>query len=106
MEIGKTIKVLRVAAGLKQTELARRVGVTPNYLSLVENERREPSLSFLRSVSEELDVPVGLLFLSVDTGKTAMSKEKQALLKRIRELILEIERLKLDAQWAESDAAR
>lgn len=95
MELGDTLRLLRVAAGLKQTELAARVGVTPNYLSMVENGRREPSLSFVKSVSKELDIPVGLLFLNADSLDSGSSPDRQAIVRRIRDLILEIERLKL-----------
>jgi len=61
MQIGQTLKVLRTAAKLKQTTLADRLGVTTNYLSLVENDHREPSLSFLKKFAEVLDIPLGYL---------------------------------------------
>lgn len=95
MELGKTIKILRIAAGLKQEDLAQKLGVSSNYISLVENNKREPSLSFLKAVAEELDVPIGLLFLDVDKSKFRDTPEKQELMKRIRDLILDIERLRL-----------
>lgn len=61
MQIGQTLKVLRTAAQLKQTTLAARLGVTTNYLSLVENDHREPSLSFLKKFAGVLDIPLGYL---------------------------------------------
>jgi len=61
MKIGQTLKVLRTAAKMKQTALAHSLGVTTNYLSLVENDHREPSLSFLKKFAEVLDIPLGYL---------------------------------------------
>lgn len=67
MKIGQTLKLLRIAAKLKQAALANTLGVTANYLSLVENDHREPSLSFLKKVAEVLDVPLGyLLWVALD----------------------------------------
>jgi transcriptional regulator with XRE-family HTH domain len=67
MKIGQTLKLLRIAAKLKQAGLANSLGVTTNYLSLVENDRREPSLSLLKKFAEVLDVPLGyLLWIALD----------------------------------------
>lgn len=95
MGVGTTIKLLRVSAGLRQSDLADRLGVTSNYISLVENDRREPSLSFLQNLSEDIGVPLGLLFLNVELDQRVMSAEERALLHRIKDLILEIERIRL-----------
>jgi len=61
MNIGRTIRLLRDAAGLRQKELAERLGVSQNYLSLLENNKREPSPRLLRRLADVLDVPVSLL---------------------------------------------
>ena len=67
MNIGSTLKLLRTASNLKQSSLANELDVTPNYLSLVENEKREPSLTFLKKFSKKLDVPLGyLLWLALE----------------------------------------
>ena len=67
MSIGYTLKLLRTASNLKQSFLANELDVTPNYLSLVENEKREPSLTFLKKFSKKLDVPLGyLLWLALE----------------------------------------
>lgn len=60
--IGKTIKVMRELSGLRQGQLAKRVAVSSNYISLVENQRREPSLKFLKKVADELNLPISVFF--------------------------------------------
>lgn len=48
---------------MKQRALAKKLSVSANYLSLVENSKREPSISFLRKLARELDVPVGIFLM-------------------------------------------
>jgi transcriptional regulator with XRE-family HTH domain len=59
--IGSTLRLLRVASSLKQATLAKDLDVTANYLCLVENGRKEPSLTFLKKFSRRLDTPLGYL---------------------------------------------
>jgi len=51
MGIGKILKHLRTATDTSQAKLARELGITPGYLSLVENDKRQPSLPFLESAA-------------------------------------------------------
>jgi transcriptional regulator with XRE-family HTH domain len=51
--------------------LAYRLNVTAGYLSLVEQDKREPSLSFLNRVGKFFDVPVGFLLIDeTNSGRT------------------------------------
>ncbi len=63
MGIGKAIKLIRTASGLKQKEVAKKLGVTSNYLSLIESGRREPSVSLLKRLATVLHVPIAVFFL-------------------------------------------
>ncbi len=95
--VGKTIKFLRMAKGLTQSEIAQQLNVTANYISLIENDRREPSISFLKDLAEILDVPVGLFFLDSDMSRKDVSPKERALLMRIRDLMLQIEMARLES---------
>lgn len=67
MRLGTAVKDLRKRAGLRQEDLAERVGVTQSYLSQIENDRKEPNLSTLRRIGQELGVSLPILFfLSMD----------------------------------------
>lgn len=52
------IKQERERAGLKQQELADKIGITREYLSAVENNHKKPSFSLLQQIAEVLDVPL------------------------------------------------
>ena len=95
--IGKTIKFLRMAKGLTQSDVSQKLGVTANYISLVENSKREPSLSFLKEMANVLDVPVGLFFLDSDMSRKDISQQERALLMRIRDLMFQIESIRLES---------
>lgn len=95
MTTGKNVKLLRIAAGLKQKELAERLGVSSNYLSMVENDKREPSMSLLKDLSRELHVPLGLLFLDVEESTRRISADERAIYFRIRDLLFEVQRLRM-----------
>jgi transcriptional regulator with XRE-family HTH domain len=98
MKVGEAIRLLRTSAGLRQAELADRIGVSANYISLVENGKRDPSMSFLRSVTQEFGMPLGLLFLDMGESKKPRSPEEQALLLRIKDLMFEIVQRQMDAR--------
>lgn len=91
MTLGNAIKVVRTATGMKQRELAERVGVTANYMSLVEGDKREPSISFLNRLAKRLEIPVGIFFLWQEVGKDVDSKR----IAKIRDLLTKLEAMYL-----------
>ena len=102
MSVGRAAKFARVAAGIKQKDLADRMDVSSNYLSLVENNKREPSISFLRNLAVELAIPLGLLFLNVDSDLSEVSPEERALILRIQDFIFQIQQIKLRNEAADN----
>jgi transcriptional regulator with XRE-family HTH domain len=93
MKLGRAIKLMRTAAGMKQKDVAAKIGVTSNYVSLVENGRREPSVSFLKEVAATLSVPVGLFFL----WEEAESGPSEKSLDQVRVLLARLEAMYLFA---------
>jgi transcriptional regulator with XRE-family HTH domain len=54
--LGDVLRKARVARNLSLREFAKRVGITPSYLSDIENDRRVPAEEVLRALSKELDL--------------------------------------------------
>jgi len=92
--LGQSIKLMRSSAGVRQHQLAERLGVSTNYISLLESGRREPSLSLLRKLGKELDVPVGVLFLWQEFDNKGVSG---ANLERFRDVLVRLEAMRLVA---------
>jgi DNA-binding XRE family transcriptional regulator len=56
--LGQKIRAARESCGLTQAELANRVHVAQAYLSYLEQDQREPSLSIAARISRELAIPL------------------------------------------------
>lgn len=77
MDLGNTIKNIRKQKGQTQTEFASACGITQTYLSQIENNQREPNLSTLKLISNELNVPLPILFfLSLNEDDVQQNKRK------------------------------
>ena len=59
------IKQTREAAGLSQTELASRAGVSQRYIAFIESGKRKPSLSLAHKISKVLKLSVDELFFAI-----------------------------------------
>lgn len=91
MDLGRAIKVIRTASGIRQKEIAGKIGVTANYVSMVEAGKRQPSVAFLKQIARVIGVPVGLFFLwAEDQGDASPKSHPQ-----LRTLLTELEAMYL-----------
>lgn len=63
MNIGTAIESVRKTKNMSQSELAFQANITQSYLSLIENNKKEPNMKILKSISESLSVPLPFLLL-------------------------------------------
>jgi transcriptional regulator with XRE-family HTH domain len=64
---GTRIRARRTLRGLRQTDLARMVGVSPSYLNLIEHNRRKVSAPLLGALAQALGVSSDVLVEESDT---------------------------------------
>jgi transcriptional regulator with XRE-family HTH domain len=88
MNIGETIRGLRLQKGMSQGDIEKRTGLLRCYLSRVENGHTIPSLDTLAKISGAMDVPLAQFFAdgsSLD-GKHApqLSEDEVRFLTQIR----------------------
>ena len=75
MDLGQTIKSIRMQKGLKQNQFAELCEITQAYLSQIENNLKEPNLSTLKVISDKLETPLPILFfLSLDNNDVKPEK--------------------------------
>jgi len=55
-DVGKRVRELRMRAGMNQKELAERVGLTPSFISQLENNQIAPSLNSFIQICDALGV--------------------------------------------------
>ncbi len=76
MQIGKAIKNLRQKKGLKQNEFAEKCNLSQSYLSLIEKDKKEPTLSVLKQIASVLNVPLPILvFMAIEQDDISDSKK-------------------------------
>ena len=70
MNLGRSIKLCRTKRGLSQEDLARKVGLSASYISLIEKGDRDPAVSTAEKIATALGVPMSLLtFLAAEPGE-------------------------------------
>lgn len=94
MNLGRAIKLCRIQRELTQVELAKRASLSVSYLSLIEKNKRNPSISTVTTIASALRVPLNvLIFLASDASeRTSLGEEVSEKLSRaILELLHEPE---------------
>lgn len=70
MNLGSAIQMCRTRRQLSQAELARLAGCSVSYLSMLENSKRDPTLSMVQGIANGLQVPLEILFfLGAEKGE-------------------------------------
>jgi transcriptional regulator with XRE-family HTH domain len=103
MDIGGLLRVLRQAARVKQSQLAARAGISQNYLSMIENGRRQPSAKTLERLGSALNVPLPFLVMYRSGTPENLGDREKELIARLKELCLDFLKLKLGVE-SKSDA--
>lgn len=72
MNLGKSIQTCRMQRGFSQADLAKRAGISVSYLSMLENSKRDPTISTVQKIANALGVPIEILFfLGAEQGELA-----------------------------------
>jgi transcriptional regulator with XRE-family HTH domain len=76
VNLGARLKYHRQLSGMSLREVARQLGVSPSFVSQLENSKSQPSVATLYSISQLLDVSIDELFAvetDVATGEQTFS---------------------------------
>ncbi len=76
--IGTRIRERRIQQGIRQSELARQVGISPSYLNLIEHNRRRIGGKILNRLAEVLQVEPSLLSEGAEAELIATLNEAAA----------------------------
>ena len=69
MNLGLAIKVRRTQLRMKQAQLAKKCDVSVNYVSLLENNQREPGYGLLLKIAQHLDIATSELIALAESYK-------------------------------------
>ncbi len=87
MKFGKAINKYRKAKKLSQRELAFIVGVTPTYLSALENDRKEPSIKLIQEICKSLSIPKEILFWESLNMVEGMTQDDKKIVSSAKEIV-------------------
>lgn len=74
--IGRALKIIRKFNHIKQKEFAASTGLSPSYISEIENGIKEPTLDVIQRYSEEFDIPMSsILFFSEELKNKKISEK-------------------------------
>lgn len=77
MKINKTIKELRIQKGIKQGDLADRIGISQTSLSLIESGAKQPSQDTLKKVCDIFKIPQPFIYyLSLEESDIPENKRE------------------------------
>lgn len=71
-KFGKCLRILREAKGLSSGELAKKTGISPSLVSMIEKGNREPNINVLVAISAALDVPVDFLIQAASSSNESL----------------------------------
>ncbi len=79
--LGRRVKKLRKEQGIKQTELADALGISYQYMSMIETGKRQLSLSLLVDLANHLGATTDeLLYGSLDSLNTKYDQDMEDIL--------------------------
>jgi transcriptional regulator with XRE-family HTH domain len=87
-KIGQRIRKVRLEQGIKQKDLARRIGISQGALTNFELGRRKISLEWMLKIARALEVPVGYFMSAVETPmeEDNLGPKEHRLLKAFRRM--------------------
>lgn len=78
MQIGSVIRKCRKLKGMTQLQLSNSSNISESYLSLIEQDKRQPTLSNLESIANTLQIPISILvFLADEQDSISEITDKQ-----------------------------
>lgn len=101
MTLGHAIKLIRTARNITQRQIAQQLDVSANYLSLIEGDKRDPSLAFLKRLAAALKVPVAMLFVFQGDSIPGV---RSGDLSDLREMLLKIDQIVVENTDRSHDA--
>lgn len=97
--IGNRMKMIRVYANLKQKDLANSLGIPASILSLYEQGKREPTLTFISKFCEYFKISVSQFFASEHfESRERTESEIQRISSSLGTILSELEKIKLGQQ--------
>lgn len=74
--IGTALKIIRRFHNIKQNDFALKTGLSPSYVSEIENGKKEPTLEIIQKYSEFFGIPASSILFFSEEMKNQKAGEK------------------------------
>ena len=68
LQIGHKIKIRRRKLGVSQTNLSKKLSISPSYLNLIESGKRKINVDLLLKLANELNIEISDISKKIDTN--------------------------------------
>jgi transcriptional regulator with XRE-family HTH domain len=98
--IGEAMRLIRIIEGIKAITMAKELGISPSYLSLIENNKKRPSIELIEKFAGVIGVRASqvMFFYEELDSESNVSKDnklsnltKPTIMKWLRKLAIENE---------------
>ena len=104
--LSEALRLIRVFHDVKQTDLARRLGISKSYLSEVESGKKQPRMELIERYSSEFGIPSSSIMFFAESLKspsesaTAADRAKGVIARKVIYFLKLVEARTEDAQEA------
>lgn len=74
--IGEALRLIRVFHDMKQSELARSLGISQSFLSEIERGQRNPSNDLLKQYAAHFDLPISSIWFFQERMREGLKPDK------------------------------
>lgn len=92
--VGSILKALRVAKNISQGEMAQKLEVSQNFLSLVENDKKTVSLTTLTSFAEKLNISKEFILIAASDIPPELTERQKKFFEKMQQSMLKYLTLK------------
>jgi transcriptional regulator with XRE-family HTH domain len=96
-QLGKRLKMIRVAAGVKQKDLAEALAIPAPLLSMYENGTREPSIRFLDMYTRQFNMSLAQFFSFMEEPVSQGKPDFTSVMAEMKHLMFDLEKQALKA---------
>lgn len=91
--LGKAIRIYRIRAGMNQKELAEKLGISTNYLGMIERGDRNPSQKILEKIASTLEISISDIYIEARFSQRGQEFER---IQRLSQMLEGIDISKLE----------
>jgi transcriptional regulator with XRE-family HTH domain len=78
MSLGHVLKLVRINKGFNQKQMAELLGISQNYLSLIESGKKQPTTDRISELAKNLNISSdALVFAASDVPQELNTKDKK-----------------------------